>query len=810
MHRILVVLLFFSTPLLAQISGRVIDAETRQPLAFVHVVINDSQLGTMTDIDGLFSLQIPPGKEHIQLSYVGYFTQSFLITNKDEPVLIYLYRRPYQLQEVVVYPGENPAHRIIRNAINNRNANNPERIPAFTYTSYNKFLATLDQDFYIERWQLTRDTFNKRMIDVLDKRHVFIMESVTERKFRAPNQSNETVIANRVSGMQNPMFTMLATELQPFSFYGNTITLIGKEYVSPLNRSAFNRYSYQLMDTLYQGTDSIFIISYQPVLNTNFDGLKGLLYINSQNWALQNVVAQPAKEIPGGLKFRIQQKYERINDQYWFPVQLNTDIDVFNSEASDPSAIRPIRMLGRSYIENIVLNPPLQSRDFSNFAVDFSPHAAKTDQAFWNQFRPDTLSSKEINTYYYMDSLGAAKNFEQLLNAVEPIMFGEIPLGVLSLPINSLYRFNDFERHRIGIGLKTNNHFSRRMALGGHYAWATGDKREKFGYFAELVIQKKNDIRLGGEYLFDVSERGGTNFMQQNFIISTLLIRNLYMDKMDYSRKLTAYLSFLAFRGFMQGELSAHAGKTFWTDLYYHSPGNNLPGVRSFQFAEASLRLRFAYGETLFNTPLRVMRLPSKYPVFYLNISKGFDNVYKGELDYIKAEARAEINYAIPLWGRQTWIVEGGWTSHQNLPWPLIYTAKAGNRDFYLASPFSFGTMGMNEFAADRFAAVFFQHNFESLLFRRPFYQPELVLITNIGFGSLHSKENHIFMEAKSWDKGYFESGIAINKILPRAWVRKIVFGMSPGIEVLYRYGPYSLPRQGDNLTIKLSMVLSL
>jgi hypothetical protein len=810
MPLIFIILLFFSTPLFSQLNGRVTDAETRQPLAFVHVVIIDGRQGTMTDIDGYFKLDFPYDKEFIQLSYVGYFTKSFPIDNPAEFVAIEMHRRPYQLDEVRVYPGENPAHRIILNTINNRSENNPEHIPSFSYTSYNKFLATLDQDFYMERWQLTRDSFNLRMVNVLDKRHIFIMESITERKFRAPDRNNETVVANRVSGLQNPTFTMLATELQPFSFYGNTILLIGKEYLSPLNRAAFNRYNYQQKDTLYQGNDSIFIIEFKPKTNSNFEGLAGLLYINNRNWAIQNVIAEPANEKTGGLKFRIQQKYELINNQYWFPVQLNTDIDFFNSEARDPNAIRPIKMMGRSYIENIVINPTLKASDFGSYAVDFDPNAGKTDQTFWNQYRPDTLSVKERNTYHFIDSLGRANNLEHLMNVVEPILFGEIPLGMLSMPINSLYRFNDFERHRIGIGLKTNNYFSRRMALGGHYAWGTGDKRRKYGYFGEFVIQKKNDLRLGGAYSFDVSERGGTNFMEQNFIISTLLIRNLYMDKMDYTQKASTYVSFLAFRSFLQGELTAQTGKTFWTDLYYHSPGNNQPGIRSYRFSEASVRLRFAYGETLINTPLRVVRLPSRYPVFYLNISKGFDDVLKGELDYLKMEARLDLNYSIPLWGKQTWIAEAGWSNHDNLPWPLIYTAKAGNRNFYLASPFSFGTMGMNEFAANKFAAIFFQHNFESLLYRSPFYQPELVLIANAGFGWLQSPENHIFMQAKSWDKGYYEAGIAINKILPKTWVRKVVFGMSPGIEVLYRFGPYALPDPNKNLTVKLSMVLAL
>jgi len=289
-----------------------------------------------------------------------------------------------------------------------------------------------------------------------------------------------------------------------------------------------------------------------------------------------------------------------------------------------------------------------------------------------------------------------------------------------------------------------------------------------------------------------------------------MLIRNFYMNKMDYWDQTSAYLSFNAFRGFLTAELAAKTGTISWTDSYRYTLLPYKLAINDFSFAEATLRLRFAWGETFINTPIRIMRMPSTWPIFYLNISKGFDNIFHGQFDYLRLEARADISYSVPLLGRQSWIAEGGWTNRHDLPWPLLFTAKAGNRSNYLASPFSFGTMDMNEFVASQYAAVYFQHNFQSLLFRRPRYQPELVIIANAGVGSLGHASNHTNMEALSWHKGYYESGIAINKLFPGHWVRRVIFGMSPGIEVLYRFGPYALPTPGQNLTIKLSMVSTL
>lgn len=792
-----------------QIHGRVTDAETSQPLAFAHVVAEGKRFGTLTDIDGFFRLEQPEGVKVLHISHVGYFSRIFELPEQATNLVIELQKRSLELEEVVFFAGENPAHRIIRNVMDNRRVNDPERISSFTFTSYNKFIATLDQDFYIERWELTRDSSFYNTKRFLDRQHIFMLESVTERMFRFPNLNSETVVANRVSGLQNPTFTMLATELQPFSFYANTITLLENEFISPLNRAAFGRYSYHLEDTLYQGADSVFVVSYRPRQGTNFDGLEGVLYINTNRWAIQNVTARPARQIIGGLSFNIRQKYQFLPDGVWFPVQLNTDIDFFSPEASDPAAIVPIRMLGRSYIQDIVINPLLRARDFSGFALDFSPQANKIGEDFWEQLRPESLSIQEKNTYHFMDSLGREINIEGVFNALEPLIFGEIPLGRFFIPLNSVYRFNSFEMHRIGAGLRTNRRFSQRIFMGGHYAWATGDRTDKYGFFGELVLWKRHDLRIGGSQRFDVSERGGVNFMEQNFLLGNNLIRSLYINKMDYTQRVSGYVSFLALRNFLSVELSASRGKTLWTDEYVFRPEPAGTDITAYRFTEASVRTRFAYGEALMNTPTRIIRLPSGYPVFFFNATRGFDNIDKGELNYLRLQSRLDIRYKIPLLGTQTWVLEAGYTNRADLPAPLLFVAKAGNRDYYLASPLSFGTMAMNEFVSDQFVSLFFQHNFGSLLFRLPRYAPELMLITNMGVGKFTHPEKHLFLQGQSWEQGYFESGFAINRILPQHWVRRVVLGMSPGVEVLYRYGPYSFPEKWDNLTIKLSIITS-
>ncbi|GBD86452.1 vitamin B12/cobalamin outer membrane transporter [bacterium BMS3Abin03] len=71
-------LLLFTIPLLAQtgvgkLNGKVIDADTKEPLIGANVLILNTGMGAATDLDGnYFILNITPGTYAVKVSYVGY------------------------------------------------------------------------------------------------------------------------------------------------------------------------------------------------------------------------------------------------------------------------------------------------------------------------------------------------------------------------------------------------------------------------------------------------------------------------------------------------------------------------------------------------------------------------------------------------------------------------------------------------------------------------------------------------------------------------------------------------------------------
>ena len=128
-----------------QINAQIVDAANGKSLAFVNVVFDQSKMGTVSDIDGYFVLNSNPLPKKIRLSYVGYFDTTVDVSSlKAKNSILPMKSKTTDLQEVVIFSQENPAHRIILNTIENRKRNNPENLNAFRYQAYHKMVFTMD------------------------------------------------------------------------------------------------------------------------------------------------------------------------------------------------------------------------------------------------------------------------------------------------------------------------------------------------------------------------------------------------------------------------------------------------------------------------------------------------------------------------------------------------------------------------------------------------------------------------------------------------------------------------------------------
>ncbi len=96
---ILLLLLLISSKSLAQIHGKVFDAEAQSPLSGAVISCLDEQ--TVSGNDGVFKIH-SPAKSTLIISHLGYKTDSFQVSAQQDEIVIYLIPDYSQLEEVTI------------------------------------------------------------------------------------------------------------------------------------------------------------------------------------------------------------------------------------------------------------------------------------------------------------------------------------------------------------------------------------------------------------------------------------------------------------------------------------------------------------------------------------------------------------------------------------------------------------------------------------------------------------------------------------------------------------------------------------
>ncbi len=809
------------------VTGRVIDSKSRESLAFVNIVINSSNTGGTTDIDGKFNLRSGKPIQTITLSYVGYESKTVNITGRMRDIIIQLVQKEIDLREVEIFPGINPAHRIIRNVIDNRDINDPEKVNTFSYTAYDKTVFTVDVDttlkgdfsalvdtsmmqndqgmeigFSVNPDSVKVDSAMKdsatRLIEkLISNQYLFLMENVTKRKFMAPDKNYNKVIATKMSGFKDPILVFLATQIQSFSFYKPFISIMMKDYINPIGSGSFTKYFFKIEDTTFVGKDTVYILSFRPRKGTNFDGMKGLISINTYNWAIQNVTAEPFPNT-GGFMIRIHQLYELIDGKQWFPVQLNTDVAFNNMRIGKYKAVGS----GRSYIRDIVLNPELVRREFNHLDVEVDKDATSRSEPFWDQYRVDSLSRKDRQTYKVLDSVGKANNFDKMAKTLQTLLSGRIPWGPIDFDINRFLNYNTYEGLVVGAGIHTNDHLADWFKIGGFYQYAFGISTSKYGGDVSFLVNRRHDITLAASGFWDLVESGGVSYPEDYESILSGNFRQLLLKKLDRVQSFNISLNFRALKYVLFNVgISNNFKKTTTYDLATFE-GDAILLQDQFRFTTITAGFKWAYGEKFIQTINNKISLGTKYPVVWFEYTRGIKNFLGGEFDYDRFDLKIRKTFNIKYLGKLTVQFDGGYVD-QPIPVCNLYYAPASYRLITLYAPNSFGTMRSNEFLSNKYASLYLYHDFGYLLFKgKRWFHPEFALLQNIGFGWLDHPEKYAYntINPREMNQGYYESGLLINNL-----VNLKVYTI--GIGAFYRWGPYSFENVGDNFAYKISMI---
>jgi hypothetical protein len=782
-----------------QIKGQVVNGEDHSPLPFAHILFSSGNKGTISNIDGYFS--VPDTLEYLKVSFVG-FKPTIINDLSDQPknLIVEMFPTGVELAEIKILPGKNPVLELMKKVTDNIKANDPANLNSFQYTAYHKFWLSAeapDQSGKKTKSALTEKE-KQNIEQKLDSSHLFLMETLYRKKFLQPNHENEEILNSKVSGLEQESFFLLATQLQSFSIYNEYLTLLNRKYLSPVSKTALNNYFYSILDTLITGDiDTTFILRYHPLKENHINGLKGVLHISNKGYAIQSVIAEPLDGNLSKMTAVFKQQYDLLPSGNWFPGELDAEIHFAMKDLTAKDSLTRVRKLydleitanSKTFITQREINIPLSPKDFTKYRTTISEGVKDSTQNL-SQYRYEPLTAKDSMTYYMLDSLGKAADLDRKIKFYNKLAQGKIPVGFIDLDYNYLFGYNIYEGYKIGLGAETNKKLSKYFTLGGYVVYGINDKEIRYGDWLNVFPTGHKDFKLTASYRDMKLEFGGSEFLEKSSLFNSEYNRNLLVSNMYRSQR----FSFSAeFRPIQPLNLRSFADVS---DNSLSSP-ENVESTKIWErVSRIGFQMRYSPGVSFLNDPDILIETSSPRSDWFLTIIQGI-NLFNSAYSYTKMEFKGKFNYTLANLGNTAIMLRAGKIFNDSPLTELFNGYGSYSSEFTLSAPYSFATMRMNEFSAQQYSAIHIRHNFSPVIIPSgKKFNPELVLAQNIGFGSLNNTYDG---QLKDFSKGYFETGIETNKLIKFKMI-------SCGLGIYYRYGPYSLDREHYNFAYKFSI----
>ncbi len=824
MKRLFLVFLFFSLSLQAQfhVNGIIKDTETKKPLPFA-TIRTEKGLSTISDVDGKFDFLLNLQPETITVSYVGYESKTVSLFEVKTFIAILLAPKIDILKEVAV-SNTNPANAIILKAIKSKEGNNPQKkLNSFQFKSYSKLLVTANPDsingtidtLFVNA--ITKDKISKidstsyKFKKIIDQQHLFLTEKVSQFQFQKP-VLKETILGTKMAGFKEPIYELLGFSLQSFSIYDDKYELFETKYKSPVSDEALKEYRFKILDTTAIDEREVIVLYFK---NKNKKGLEGLLYIDTENYA----VAKAVMRIRGVLDITGIQEFKYLTeDKVWFPIRKNFKIVKgkskeptkilggrieFNAENDEETTTKKTAsdftyLASEMTIFDLTTNTNQKIKK-SSVVIEIKENANKREEVFWKQNRIDSLDARSVRTYVVLDSIIAKQNIESKIKFGRKVFNGYVPFGPFDFDLRYLLSYNNFEGFRFGIGGITNDSFSKIVRLEGYNAYGLKDETFKYNIGTAVRVGNFSSSWIGASYTDDVREIASTAFATDKRVFKIYDPRPI---------NISTFYNHQTWKGYVETKIIPKT-ETIWqlsyseiTPLFNYTFAYDNHLYRAFTMSTAMVAMQWNPFSDYMQTPNGKIEFEKRFPKFSFQFTKSLPNILANDFDFGKIDTRIEYEKKYLNGQKSAVLLQAGY-AFGALPITHLYNTSPNNltkdkllQRITIAGKNSFETMYFNEFFSSEFVMLQLKHGFKRIeLFKK--VKPSLVLVTRMAWGNLEHAERHIGIDYKTLNEGFFESGIELNQIFKG-------FGLTG----FYRYGPNQLPRFEDNLAVKLSFVL--
>lgn len=823
-------LFFFTLTIQAQLqlNGVVKDLETKKNLEFAS--LKTSKNHTITDGDGKFSISTENDKtDFFEISYLGYQKTKVPILKTKKYYTVYLQPEKNTPNKDSLSKNDK-ADEIIKNTIENKKKNNPKALLSnFEFKSYNKIIVTAEPDsingkldsIFIKKKKLLQfskiDSTNYKFKEKIKNQHLFEIEKISHFQYEN-NKLKETILGTKMSGFKQPIYEILAFNLQSFSIYDSKYELFETKYNSPIAESALLNYNYTLLDTLTISGRKSYLIHFKNKKKSKSKGLEGVLFIDLNDFAISKAIFR----IKGILDISATHEFKYISDKkIWMPIYKtfkilkgNNDDDIkilggtiqfdgdiendFKTRQKQPSdyiyLISETDNFDFNYNSVLKINKP-------HITIDLKDEAIHKSEKYWEKYRKEKLDYREQKTYEALDSLVVKRRLENKIHFGRKIINGFLPIYFFDLDLRKILHYNNYEGFRLGIGGITNERFSESFKIEGYTAYGTKDGIFKYNLGIKNRLDKFSNSWIGVSYTDDIREIGSISYLTDKQLFKIYDPRPINISTFYNYTCWKTYLE-TAIIPKIESVLELSTSLITPKFNYLYKLNNNL--YSDFKMSTAKISLQWSPWSDYMQTPTSRIETEKRYPKFTFQFTKSLPKTLQNDFDFGKFDFKTEFEKKYLNGQKTSLILETGY-AFGNIPITHLYNTSPNNitketiiQRITFAGKNSFETMYFNEFFSSEYIFFQFKHSLNRVkLFSK--IKPSLVLVSRMAWGNLQHPEQHLGINYKTLDQGFFESGIELNQIFK---------GL--GLTAFYRYGPNQLPNFENNIAVKLSFVFKL
>ncbi|MBP7809272.1 MAG: carboxypeptidase-like regulatory domain-containing protein [Bacteroidia bacterium] len=710
------------------IKGKVFNAENKEGLPFVPVLIKGTTIGAQTDFDGNFVIKTSKLGDSLVATYFGFKRMVRKINPNLEvqEINMPMKNEGLALEEVTVKAGENPAHRIIRNVIANKPKNNRDKLEAYEYETYNKI------EFDLTR--IPKDMRDKKILkpiafvfDNVDSSFsgekpslpFFMIENISDFYFQKnPKRKREVVRASKITGIENTSISSVMGDMyQNINVYDNNLLIFNKQFASPISNDGLFYYKYYLEDSSFIGNQWCYHIRFKPKRPQELS-FTGNIWIADTTWGVKRLEMAMPKD--ANINFintaNVVQEFV-YEDSTWMISKDRLIIDF----APQKKAIGFYGRKTTSY-RKIILNKPKDDKFYQlGDKVDVLDDATKKTDEFWQQNRHDSLTMRELKIYKMIDTIQSLPVYKTWVDIFYVLVAGYAKTNNFEIgPYYNIASYNRVEGMRVRLGGRTSAKFSRWYELNGYVAYGVLDEKWKYSLGFKSFLTKKPRRQLVGVTLksdYEILGQSTNGFSQDNLFASffrTSPLTNL--TKVDntqawYERE---WFPGLTTKFALSGSLYTPVG----ADKYrYFKKDGAIAEKENLRNTEARLNIRFAYREKFVGGDFERVSLGTTWPIVQLNYAKSLQNAFGGEYDYQKLAVNIFDRIRItPLLGYTDYMIQGGKIWGQ-VAYPLLELH--GGNETYVYDYYAYNMMRYYEFGSDQYVAAGIFHHFEGLLFNK-------------------------------------------------------------------------------------------